>query len=182
MKKLIYILTITAATAVASFGQTSAPEKANPAAAPPSPPPAAAKIVREKFDPKRNAAEDLRAAMTKAQAENKRIILDVGGEWCGWCRFMDEFFIENADLTKMRDDNFVWLKINMSEENENTEFLSKYPEPVGYPHLFVLEKDGKLLHSQGTAVLEEGKSYSKQRMTEFFAKWSPPKNAPDAQK
>lgn len=135
-------------------------------------------VEREKFDPARNPAEDLKNAVANAQKENKRIILDVGGEWCVWCRWMDEFFIKNPELAKLRDENFVWLKVNMSEENENTEFLSAYPKAEGYPHLYILESDGTFLHSQGTSVLEDGKkSYDLQKYIEFLQKWSPEKAA-----
>ena len=60
-------------------------------------------IEREKFDPARNPADDLKTAVAAAQKENKRIILDIGGEWCVWCRWMDEYFIKNPELTKLRD-------------------------------------------------------------------------------
>ncbi len=140
------------------------------------------KVQREKFDPTRNATEDLQNAIVTAQKDNKRIILDVGGEWCVWCRIMDFYLIENPDIAKLRDDNFVWLKVNMSPENENTEFLSAYPEILGYPHLFVLEADGKFLHSQFTGDLEEGKSYNKQKFTDFLNKWSPIKQTEKAEK
>lgn len=132
-------------------------------------------IEREKFDPLRNPADDLQAAIATATRENKRIILDVGGEWCVWCRLMDEYFIKNPELTKLRDENFVWLKVNMSDENENKEFLSGYPPAKGYPHLYVLDFDGKFIHSQDTAVLEDGRSYDLQKFTEFLKKWSPEK-------
>lgn len=167
MKKLIYIFLFVLLAGFGVFAQSSAKKKVKPKAA-------AETIEREKFDPTRNAAEDLQNAIIKAQKENKRIILDVGGEWCIWCRWMDEYFIKNPDIAKLRDDNFVWLKVNMSPENENTEFLSAYPEIPGYPHLFVLETDGKFLHSQNTVELEEEKSYNKQRFTDFLKKWSPP--------
>ena len=134
-----------------------------------------AKIEREKFDPARNAAADLAGAVAKAQKSGKRIILDVGGEWCGWCVWMDKFFFANPDLARVRDENFVWLKINFSEENENTEFLAAYPKIVGYPHLFVLDENGKFLHSQGTAELEKGKSYNHEVFMSFLKKWSPTK-------
>ena len=62
----------------------------------------------------------------------------------------------------------------MSEENENTQFLSAYPKAEGYPHLYVLESDGTFLHSQGTGVLEDGKkSYDLRKYMEFLKKWSP---------
>ena len=118
----------------------------------------------------------MQSAITKAQIANKRIILDVGGEWCVWCRIMDNYLIQNADVAKVRDENFIWVKINMSEENKNKEFLAKYTEIIGYPHLFVLEKDGTLIHSQSTAELEQEKSYNKQKFIEFLKKWAPLKS------
>jgi thiol-disulfide isomerase/thioredoxin len=133
----------------------------------------ASPFPRERFDPKRDAKADLAAAIVEAEKSGRRIILDVGGEWCVWCVYMDRFFYENPALTKLRDDNFVWLKVNMSLENENRAFFADYPPARGYPHLYVLEKDGKLLHSQDTAMLEEGKSYDVARFIEFLKTWAP---------
>lgn len=134
------------------------------------------KFPREKFDPLRSPKADLEAAIRKASASGRRIILDVGGEWCGWCIYMDKFFIENPSLAKLRDDNFVWIKVNTSPENENKEFLSAYPEATGYPHLFVLDEKGVLLHSQHTDVLENGNGYDLKLFTEFLKKWAPPRD------
>ena len=47
------------------------------------------------------------------------------------------------------------MKVNFSPENENKELLSKYPQIPGYPHIFVLDSGGNLLHSQFTGDLEE---------------------------
>ncbi len=134
-------------------------------------------FVREKFDPKRDPKADLVEAVTKAAAAGKRIILDVGGEWCVWCVYMDRFFVENPPLEKLREDNFVWLKINMGPENENKAFLSAYPEANGYPHLYVLDAAGKLLKSQDTSALEQGNGYNLMKFTEFMRTWSPKKEA-----
>ncbi len=130
----------------------------------------------EKFDPTRNAVSDLQQAIARAQAEEKRIILDVGGEWCGWCRALDKFFSQNPNILKLRDEKFIWVKVNYSDENNNEEFLAKYPSVAGYPHLFVLEKDGTLLQSQKTEELEGGSSYSQKKFLAFLKKWSPGQN------
>lgn len=175
MKNYSLIFTIILIGSVSGFGQTAAPaEKVTPV----KPAEKAATLVAEKFDPTRDPVVDLKEAVTKAQASEKRIILDVGGEWCSWCHFLDNFFAKNADLMKLREDNFVWLKINMSPENENKAFLAAYPEIIGYPHLFVLESDGTLLQSQHTNVLELEKSYDLSKMTEFLKKWAPAKAQP----
>lgn len=125
-----------------------------------------------KFDPSRNARKDIEDAVAKAQKTHKRIMLDVGGDWCIWCHRLDDYFAQNANLNLLREENFIWLKINFSPENENREVLSAYPEIKGYPHIFVLDENGKLLHSQNTGELEAGKSYDLEKMLSFFKKWS----------
>ena len=47
------------------------------------------------------------------------------------------------------------------------------PVIKGYPHLFVLDENGKLLRSQDTSVLEQGSSYDLDKMFEFLKKWAP---------
>ena len=169
MKKFIYILLLAIFGSAACFAQTSTVSK-------PDAKSAAAAIEREKFDPAKNPNEDLQTAIARATKEDKRIVLDVGGEWCGWCLHMDKFLTTHADLAKLRDENFVWVKVNMSEENENKEFLAKYPAVKGYPHLFVLEKDGSLLKSKATAELEDGKTYNPQKFADFLREYAPPKD------
>lgn len=125
------------------------------------------------YDPKRDAAKDIEGAIKEAQRTSKRILLEVGGEWCSWCHTLDKFFETHPDLLTLREQNFVTLKINFSEENENKEVLSRYGPISGYPHIFILERDGKLLHSQDTGVLESGKSYDLEGLTFFLTNWSP---------
>ncbi|MBK7865879.1 MAG: thioredoxin family protein [Ignavibacteriales bacterium] len=128
-------------------------------------------INREKFDPTKNPSEDLKIAVKTATAENKRILLDVGGEWCIWCHRIDEFIETNEDVKSSLTSAFVILKVNYSKENKNEEFLGKFPTIEGYPHFFVLENDGSLTVSQNTGDLEDGKSYSKEKFLEFVAKY-----------
>ena len=72
----------------------------------------------------------------------------------------------------------MMVKVNYSPENENEEVLSRYPEVAGYPHFFVLDGQGKLLHSQDTAELEKGKSYHARRFKRFLTRWGPRGSGP----
>jgi thioredoxin-related protein len=125
------------------------------------------------YDPKRDPAKDLEAAIAEAQRDNKRILLVVGGEWCGWCHTLEQYLKTNDDVRKTWTDNYVSFKVNHSTENRNEPFLKSYPNVPAYPHIFVLEKDGSFLHSQGTGVLETGSTYSKEKMMEFLHRWQP---------
>jgi thioredoxin-related protein len=140
----------------------------------PAEPPAPAPVAREPtghYDVKADPAVDLAAAVKTAMASHKRIMLVVGGEWCSWCHILDAYIKANPDIQQTWNERYVTLFVNWSEENRNDLFLSKYPKISGYPHIFVLETSGELLHSQDTALLEEGRSYSKVKMREFLDRW-----------
>jgi thiol:disulfide interchange protein len=125
------------------------------------------------FDPARDPAQDLEAALRIARAAGRNVLIDVGGEWCTWCHIMNRFFAANPDLRQLRDANYVWLKVNFSKENRNEAFLRRWPAVAGYPHLFVLDSKGRLLHSQDTSALEAGKDYDYAAVRAFLVKWAP---------
>ena len=116
------------------------------------------------YDPNRDAAADIDAAVAEARRSGRHVLIEVGGKWCGWCHRLDDYLKRNRKLAALLERNFVMVKVNYSPENENEEVLSGYPEVAGYPHFFVLDGQGKLLHSQDTAELEKGKSYHARRV------------------
>ena len=125
-----------------------------------------------KYDPARNADQDIQDAIAEAKRTNRRILLEVGGQWCSWCHRLDEFFAAHPELTALRDKNYVTVKINYSEENPNKEVLSRYDPISAYPYIFVLDSDGKLVRSQDTGVFEEGKTYVAERLNVFLTYWA----------
>lgn len=125
------------------------------------------------FDPNRNAQQDLVHAIEEAKRSDRNILLDIGGDWCVWCKKLDAFFEENSDINNFMNQNYVILKINYSKENKNEEFLSQFPPIGGYPHLFVLDTQGKLLHSQNTGELESGDQHDREKVYAFLKAWVP---------
>ncbi len=125
------------------------------------------------YDPTRDAAADIRHAIASARKEGKHVLLEVGGSWCIWCKILDRYFEDHPDLLALRKANYVMVKVNFSKENENIQVLSKYPKASGYPHLYVLDGTGELIHSQDTAPLEEGRGYDHGRMRDFLSAHAP---------
>ena len=111
-----------------------------------------------KFDPARDAARDVATAQALAEAEGKRVIVDVGGEWCPWCHVLDRFIATHPAVAARVHARYVWVKVNVSKANRNEALLARWPRVAGYPHLFVLDASGRLLHSQDTSLLEAGAS------------------------
>ena len=130
--------------------------------------------VVSEYDELRDPAVDLAAAVDRARAEGKRILLEVGGTWCGWCKLLDAFIHDHPAVSGKLEKGFLIMKVNWSQGNRNEGFLGQYPTVRAYPHIFVLEKDGTLLHSQDTGELEEGSSYNEEVLLAFLDEWMPP--------
>ena len=126
-----------------------------------------------KFDPARDAAQDIRDALIEATRTNRRVLLDVGGEWCIWCKRLDSLMVRDSTLSAYLAAKYVAIKVNYSRENKNEEVLSRFPKIKGYPHLFVLDAKGTLLHSQDTGTLEKGKGHDPEKVMEFLKRWAP---------
>jgi len=75
---------------------SSYPQAARSSEIKPEPEPACVPI--HKFDSKRDAAADIQAGVAEAHRTGKRVIVDVGGDWCQYCHQLDQLFQEHPDL------------------------------------------------------------------------------------
>lgn len=125
-----------------------------------------------KFDPKRDPAADLQAAIAEAQHTGKHIILDVGGDWCVYCHQMDKLFEQHPELARLRDDHFVTVAVYYGSDNKNSQFFSRYEKIPAIPHFYVLNEHGQLLHSQHVIELRAGHAYSPDKMKAFLLRWA----------
>lgn len=130
-------------------------------------------VELKEYDPVRDANKDIAEAVKEAQRTHRNVLLEIGGKWCVWCGYLDKFFTENPSLLKYRQENYVMVKINFSPENKNEAVISKYGKVPGYPHFFVLDSTGKLLHSQDTSKLEQGRGYNLGAVATFLKEWAP---------
>ncbi|MCX2452797.1 thioredoxin family protein [Pedobacter sp. PLR] len=126
------------------------------------------------YNPAANAQADLDAAIAKAKKEGKHVFVQVGGNWCSWCIAFHKLVDNTPELKKLLNDNYETVLINYSKENKNEAVLAKlqYPGRFGFPVFLILDGDGKLLHTQNSAYLEEGKGHSVKKVTEFLKSWN----------
>lgn len=125
-------------------------------------------IYDEVVDPK----ADIAAALKKAKAEHKRVILDFGGDWCGDCQVLDVYF-HQAPNSAMLDENFVLVHVFIGRMDKNLDVPEKYNVPLkkGVPALAVLDANGKLLYSQTTGEFENMRNMDASSVTDFLNRW-----------
>jgi thioredoxin-related protein len=131
---------------------------------------AAAAELPRKFDPSRDAAADVAAAVTLAKAQGKRVIVDVGGEWCTWCHIFERFVASHPEVKKTLEEKYIVVKVNYSPQNRNEKLLSRWPKAKGYPHFYILDASGRVLLSQPSVELEAGKDYDEAKLLALLRK------------
>ncbi len=70
-------------------------------------------------------SDDWAAAKKKAVAENKLVAVDVWATWCHSCLSMQNFVLDEPEVTKIAAER-SWLKIDF-DRPENAAFLDKFP-------------------------------------------------------
>jgi len=124
------------------------------------------------YDPVRDPFADGRAALQLAKDTQRKVLIEVGGDWCSWCHVLDRFLNEHPGLRTRMHRTFVLLKVNVDEANGNSDFLAVFPRPLGYPHMYITDIDGTILFSQDTAEFLQDGRYSEQRFRAFLDRWS----------
>lgn len=127
------------------------------------------------YNPFRDANQQIDSALEIAKNENKHVLLQIGGNWCSWCIMLHKFYASESQVDSSLKTDYVVEYINFSKENKNLEVLKRleFPQRFGFPVLVILDADGKRLHTQNSAYLEEGRGYSKEKLLEFLNQWKP---------
>ncbi len=127
------------------------------------------------YDEKIDALSQIQQAITKAKAENKYVLCQVGGNWCPWCLKFAELTQTNSDIKNVIDSNFVYIHVNYSTKNKNSEAmrLLKNPARFGFPVFVILDSEGNYLHTQNSSYLEADKGYDVKKVLGFLYDWTP---------
>jgi thioredoxin-related protein len=131
--------------------------------------------VQPIYNPAADAQTEINAAVKQAAAEGKHVFLQIGGNWCVWCRRFHQIVHDDAELNQYLKDNYVVVPVNYSKENKNEKVLEKlgFPQRFGFPVFVILDAKGNRIHTQNSAYLEADGGYNKEKVLGFFKQWSP---------
>ena len=130
------------------------------------------------YKPAENATEALNTAIGRAKENGKHVFVQIGGNWCVWCARFNDFITNDKQLDSLVQANYVVYHLNYSNENYNKDLLKRFgfPQRFGFPVFIVLDGNGKQLHTQNSAYLEQGKGsagYNRDYVIDFFRNWAP---------
>ena len=96
----------------------------------------------------------LEAALKKAGAESKLVLVNVSAIWCPYCRLLDNKVFADAKVKKVMAAGYVFCRLEYESASGKT-FL-KQQKAEGFPNLWVLNPDGTTIqHLEVTFKPEE---------------------------
>ena len=121
------------------------------------------------------AMAEVDAAFARAKARNTRVLVDFGGNWCGWCRILDAVFAL-PEVKPFVDRHFevvhVFASSNGRSTNRNPAILMRFglQDIEAYPWIVVADADGNVLHS--SYEITDDDHQTPQAMVDWLAKWA----------
>ena len=86
-----------------------------------------AQTLRPKVEQKKvynediNPIEQIDQAIEKSKSEGKFVICQVGGNWCPWCLRFADFITNDTTISKVIDENFVYIHVNYNPRKSEGE-------------------------------------------------------------
>jgi thioredoxin 1 len=126
------------------------------------------------YDEHADAKAEVNAAIAKAKAEHKRVILDFGGNWCGDCKVLDINFHkpENQELLAKY---YLLVDIDIGRFDKNMDIGDRFGVPIkkGVPALAVVDGNGKTVLAQTGGEFADMRHMDPGVVHEFLEKWKP---------
>jgi thiol-disulfide isomerase/thioredoxin len=111
------------------------------------------------YDEAADARTDIAAALAVAARKNKRVLIQWGGNWCGWCIKLHDLFASDRTIAMKILYEYEVVTVDIGHWDKNLDLVEHYGADIqnnGVPFLTVLDADGNVLVNQDTGSLEEG--------------------------
>ncbi len=108
------------------------------------------------------------SAVVVAANTHRQVLCQMGGDWCKWCRKLNEEIAADSALAQFIDENYVYIHVlyagkddaSSQELNERLNNAARF----GFPVWVILNGNGEIVHIQNTEYLESGFGYDHQRL------------------
>lgn len=122
-----------------------------------------------------DAKKEIADALARAGAENKRVILIFGGNWCYDCHVLDRA-LHSGEAGRIAKENYLLVHVDIGEGDKNKDLVEKYKIPLdkGVPALAVLKSDGSLVYWSGYGEFEAARAMLKKDLVAFLNYWKSP--------
>lgn len=121
------------------------------------------------YDEQADGAEQIKAALARATRENRRVLIQWGANWCGWCIKLHGQCETNAELRRKLLYEYDVVHIDVGRFDKHMDLANSLGADLsgnGIPFWTVLGADGDVLANQETGSLENESGAAESHNTE----------------
>ena len=125
------------------------------------------------YDENADAEAALAATIARAKANGKRVLIDLGGNWCTDCRILAAV-MELPELKTFVAKHYEVVVVDVGRMTRNLQIPSRYgvTKLVGVPTVLIVEPSGKLINATNSADLADARSMNPQGIADWLARWA----------
>jgi thiol-disulfide isomerase/thioredoxin len=128
------------------------------------------------YDEKADADAQLAKAIAKAKASHKRVLVDLGGNWCGDCRILAAT-LELPEMKSFVAKHFEMISVDVGRFDRNLQIPARYgihERLEGVPAVLVVDPvtDRQLVGKADVAALADARHMQPQDLANWLAKYA----------
>lgn len=126
------------------------------------------------YDENADADAAVANALARAKAEHKRLMIDLGGNWCADCRILSGV-MAIPEVRHLLDTHYVVVLVDVGRFNRNLQIPARFgitQRLEGVPSVLITDASGKLVDAGHIAALADARSMTPQAIADWLAQWT----------
>jgi thiol:disulfide interchange protein len=127
------------------------------------------------YDEAANAPQAVDAALARAKKNGKRVMIDLGGNWCADCRILAGL-MERPELRAFLDAHFELVSVDVGRFKKNLDIPARWgitERLEGVPAILVVTADGRLVNDKNNvSAIQDARHMSPQALADWLAQWA----------
>jgi thiol:disulfide interchange protein len=131
-------------------------------------------VLMQPYDEHANADAAVAAAFARAHKSHKRVLIDLGGNWCVDCVVLANF-VEQPAVKRFVVAHYEWVAVDVGRFDRNLQIPARFGltrRLTGVPTLIIATPDGKQLNQNDVFAVSEARSMTPQAVADYLAKYA----------
>jgi len=114
------------------------------------------------------------AAFDRAKKSHKRVLIDLGGNWCGDCIVLSNL-MELPELKPFVEKHFEVVVIDVGRFNKNLQVPARFgctARLIGVPTVIIATPDGRLVNGKDVFAMASARDLTPQAIADWLAKYA----------
>lgn len=131
-------------------------------------------VTMKPYDEGADADAAVAAAFARARAAHKRVLIDLGGNWCPDCIVLANF-LELPEMRRFMDAHYEVVAVDVGRFDRNLQIPARFgfsKRLDGVPTVLIAEPDGKLVNGGHVFAFTDARHMTPKGLADYLAFWA----------